>query len=27
MFIRYFNNYKILVYKLILINTNLKFSL
>jgi hypothetical protein len=27
MFIKYFNNYKTLVYKLILTNTNLKFSL
>jgi hypothetical protein len=27
MFIRYFNSYKTLVYKLILTNTNLKFSL
>jgi hypothetical protein len=27
MFIRYFNGYKTLVYKLILINTNLKFNL
>jgi hypothetical protein len=27
MFIKYFNGYKTLVYKLILTNTNLKFSL
>jgi hypothetical protein len=27
MFIKYFNDCKTLVYKLILINTNLKFSL
>jgi hypothetical protein len=27
MFIRYFSSYKTLVYKLILTNTNLKFSL